>query len=79
MCAAIFARTTSDAVKMHTFNTIYKAARNGDVEEQYRLAQMYRLGRMVDVDRKKAVKWFTIAANNGHSLSVHILASMKGM
>ncbi len=62
---------------MHTFNTVYKAARNGDREEQYRLAQMYRLGRLTDVDRKKAVIWFSLAANKGHPLAAGMLKRMR--
>ncbi len=64
-----------EALKMHTFNTVYRAALSGDKEEQYRLAQMYRLGRMVAADRKKAMMWFNIASGKGHDYRCTFLST----
>ena len=40
-------------------------ANQGDKEAQFNLGLMYAEGRGVNEDEKKAVKWFTLAAEQG--------------
>jgi len=41
-------------------------AEQGDAIAQYNLGGMYQLGRGVPKDNKEAVKWFRLAAEQGH-------------
>ena len=53
---------------------LIKSAVSGDRNSQYKLAKMYRDGKSVNADAKKAIKWFTSAADQGHIRSKYELA-----
>ena len=42
-------------------------AEQGDAFAQFKLGEMYQVGRGVSKDHKKAVRWFRFAAEQGHS------------
>lgn len=42
-------------------------AKNGDVEDQYNLGLMYDLGFDVTENKVEALKWYTLAAKQGHT------------
>lgn len=44
---------------------ILKAAKNGNVEAQYELANMYYNGENVEIDYKKAIEWYKLSAEKG--------------
>lgn len=48
----------------------------GDCKSQYELAKMYLEGKTVQVDKKKAARWFKNAADNGHVRSKYELACL---
>jgi hypothetical protein len=43
-------------------------AEGGDITSQYNLALMYDNGWGVTQDYKEAVKWYTLAAEQGHAV-----------
>ena len=45
------------------------AAEQGDSNAQYCLGRMYRYGHGVKQNAKEAHKWFTLSAEQGHSVS----------
>lgn len=44
---------------------ILKAAKDGNVEAQYELANMYYNGENVEIDYKKAIEWYKLSAEKG--------------
>ncbi len=56
-----------------------KAAELGDAEAQFRLADMYRTGRGVEKDMKKAVYHYEEAAIGGHFVARHNLGCLEWM
>jgi TPR repeat protein len=52
------------------------AAKKGDAAAQYRLGEMYDLGRGVNQDYAQAVKWYRAAAEQGHAPAQFALAEM---
>lgn len=46
-----------------------RAAKQGGIEEQYKLGEIYRKGEGVAKDEKEAVKWFRRAADQSHAAS----------
>jgi len=55
------------AQDIEAFRKKLKAARQGDVDSQYEVAQMYRLGNGVVQDKAEAVWWYRKAADQGHA------------
>lgn len=53
-----------------------EAARKGDAAAQYRLGEMYDLGRGVKQDYAQAVRWYRAAAEQGHAQAQFALAEM---
>ncbi len=51
-------------------------AENGDTEAQYLLASLYRAGKGVQTDRKRAFEWFSRAAQQGHKKAQYNLGQM---
>ena len=51
-------------------------AENGDPEAQYRLGELYRLGRGVPEDPAIAGRWHLQAAEQGHGMAMYYLALM---
>lgn len=45
---------------------VLSAANKGDANAQYSVARSYQLGKRVKSDNKKALKWYTKSANQGH-------------
>jgi TPR repeat protein len=54
-----------------------RAAENGHVQSQYRLATLYELGQGVDKDYSQAINWYRRAAENGHVKAMHNLAVLS--
>ena len=50
-------------------------AKKGDVQAQFNMALLYHSGAGVPMDEKKAVEWYTKAANGGHPLAQEYLAA----
>lgn len=57
------------------FKTLLKAAEQGDVEAQNRLAVCYRTGRGVSQDEKEGMRWHRLAAEQGQADSQHALGN----
>ena len=51
-------------------------AENGDVEAQYNLGNLYRVGHGFTENDKTALKWYTIAAKQGHASAQYFLGWM---
>jgi len=45
---------------------VLNAANKGDANAQFSVARSYQLGKRVKSDKKKAIEWYTKAANQGH-------------
>lgn len=45
---------------------VLSAANKGDANAQFSIARSYELGKRVKSDKKKAIKWYTKAARQGH-------------
>jgi len=45
---------------------LLKAAEKGDANAQYSIARSYQLGKRVKSNKKKAIEWYTKAADQGH-------------
>jgi len=45
---------------------LLKAAEKGDAKAQYSVARSYELGKRVKSDKKKALKWYSKSADQGH-------------
>lgn len=58
------------------FKWINKAAENGTVETQFKLARRYHKGVILSQDFKQAAKWYTIAAEHGFKSAQYQLALM---
>ncbi len=56
---------------------LQQAAKAGDVQSQYRLAILYRVGLGVPADEQAAVFWFGKSAQQGHAKSARILKRMQ--
>lgn len=57
-------------------NVLQQQAKAGDLEAQYRLASLYRLGRGVEQDEAAAFRWMKSAAERGHAEAQLNLAKM---
>jgi TPR repeat protein len=55
------------------FRFQYKLAEQGNAEAQYKVGEMYELGRGVEKNREKAREWYTMAAKQGHPKSKYRL------
>jgi len=51
---------------MGDLENIKKLALEGDPDAQYRLGESYEEGKGVEQDQKEAVKWYRLAARQGH-------------
>ena len=47
-------------------NAIKKAAKEGNAEAQFKLALAYELGRGIQINSKKAIKWYTLSAEKNN-------------
>ncbi|MCS6760334.1 MAG: sel1 repeat family protein, partial [Candidatus Devosia euplotis] len=73
---------TSDSPENRTVLELREAARSGDTESKYRLAQLFELGRDgARKDLKEAAGWYSSAAAAGHTASQRKIAEMhlKGL
>ncbi len=61
-------------VSMTSEIELIKNAAAGDRDSQFRLGRMYRDGVTIEKDVKKAIKWFTAAADSGHIRAEYELA-----
>lgn len=66
-CAAFVIINHYTGAKPHDFNSYMKAAKKGDAEAQYNLAQCYYNGDGVTQNYKEAVKWYRKSANQGYA------------
>ena len=55
------------------FATVLQAARSGQVQAQFLLAQMYMEGKGTTRDPQAAQLWYSVAANKGHPLAMNML------
>jgi len=55
------------------FNTANEAAKNGDIEAQYRLGRMYSQGLIVQKNSKKSFYWIEKAALSDHQEALYFL------
>ena len=55
------------------FRFQYKLAEQGNAEAQYKVGEMYEMGRGVQQDREKAREWYTKAAGQDHKKSTYRL------
>ena len=62
--------------KQSTIGYYQKAAKLGNANAQYRLAQFYENGYYVKKNKKKAFNWYLNAANNGHPQAAEKVAHM---
>ena len=60
--------------KSSTIEYYKKAAKEGNADAQYRLAEFYRTGRYVRKNKKEAFNWYLHAANNNHPLAAEQVA-----
>lgn len=67
----------SDIESASTFNAIARKAETGDMEAQYRLAELYETGRGIPKDFEAAARWYRSAANQGDSNAMHRLGSLR--
>ena len=58
------------------FKALLQRAERGDVEAQYRLAEMYAEAQGVDQDYAKATQWARKAADQGYAKAQYRLASI---
>ena len=58
------------------FKALLQRAERGDVEAQYRLAEMYAEAQGVDQDYAKATQWARKAADQGNAKAQYRLASI---
>ena len=58
------------------FKVVLQRAEKGDVEAQYRLAEMYAEAQGVDQDYAKATQWARKAADQGNAKAQYRLASI---
>jgi len=54
-----------------------QAALEGDMFEQYALGVMYELGIKTTADHIEAMKWYAMAAQQGHSTAWCMLNNLK--
>ena len=62
--------------RQSTIGYYHKAAKLGNIDAQYRLAQFYEDGYYVKKSKKKAFNWYLHAANGGHSQAAEKVARM---
>ena len=60
--------------KQSTVNYYIRAAKLGNADAQYRLAQFYESGYYVKKSKKKAFNWYLHAANNNHPQAMEKVA-----
>jgi len=56
-----------------TFSGVMEKAKGGDAESQYCLAYCYQSGEVVGKNMDEAIRWYTLAAMQGHMASQHNL------
>ncbi len=63
-----------------SFKALMEKARTGDAEAQYCVAYCYQSGEIMDKNMDEAIRWYTLAAMQGHMASQHNLGLiyMKG-
>jgi len=59
-----------DQSKQDLISELTKDAKNNKVTSQYKLANIYDEGKLVELDVTSAFKWYLKAANNGHKYSM---------
>lgn len=71
-----FGRGVPEAIKIHEVNSVIEKAEQGNADEQFRLAEFYRLGWWhVKKDDEKAIEWYQKAQRNGSRSSEAILCN----
>lgn len=59
--------TQSETAKSeHEIEDLQKKAIDGDIQAQYDIGNMYECGKGVEQDTEKAIKWYTMAAEQGY-------------
>ena len=60
---------------------LLKSAENGNAGAQFTVARSYELGKRVKSDKAKAIKWYTMAADQGHTDAAYRLGLLyyKGL
>ena len=78
--AAGFLLTVTPA-SAQDYETTQHAAEGGDAEAQYTLGLVYATGRGAPQDGAEAVRWFRLAAEQGHALAqaaIEVMATERG-
>lgn len=60
----------------NTLQSLMKCAHAGDAEAQFKLAEAYRVGEIVEGDYLKAMHWYRTSAEQGHSAAQNDLGTM---
>lgn len=68
-------RFIGDVVVECEFNYVETRARQGDVNEQLRLAQLYEQGMFAEQNEKEALYWYTKAAGNRSRVALILLCN----
>ena len=76
ICPLLIAVCFAAAAYAQDFETIKRAAENGDAQAQFSLGAMYALGRDVAQSNEEAVKWFRLAAEQDNADAQNILGNM---
>lgn len=61
-----------------TFATLRNSANGGDPRAQYALGYLYYYGMGTQTDPVAAIKWFTLAANQGNTAAIQALKTIQG-
>jgi len=62
-----------------SFKKLVKPARAGDPEAQYAIGYLYFFGKGVMENRRRAVYWFTLAAQQGHPQAQEALHKLHNL
>ena len=76
--ALLFTFFTSPALawKASDFQTLERAAEQGDASAQYLLGDRYYLGKGLPQNYAEALKWYRLAADEGHMMAQYLVGVM---
>ena len=60
-----------------SFETVFKAAREGDADAQVAMGYLFYKGDGVTQDRREAARWFGLAADQGNAEAMCNLGHMR--
>ena len=72
----LFTLTTAAAFAAENFQEVLKKAEKGDATAQHDIGTMYYYGDGVAQDYSEAVKWWRMAAQDGHPLALEALKEL---